>query len=287
MDLHTVTAIRPARTRADLSVLDDSTAVLAGGSWIYSEPSTHLTALVDITTLGWPSTTVTPDGPGAGALSIAATCTLAEISRLEDQPGWNAHPLFFQCCTALVGSFKVWNVATVGGNLCTALPAGPMTSLTAALDGRAVVWHPDGTDSTVPVVDFVTGDRTTLLGPGDVLRSVEVPAYALAARTAYRKIALSAYGRSGAVIIGRRDRDDTFVLTITAATLRPVQLRYASPPDPAVLAADVGAVTAWFTDAHGAADWRRGVSSVLALEILAELSTDEPRTGDATKGDAA
>lgn len=267
MDLHTVTAIRPARSRADLAALGGSTAVLAGGSWIYSEPSTHLSALIDITTFGWPSLTVTDAG-----LSVAATCTLAEISRLESQPGWNAHPLFFQCCTALVGSFKVWNVATVGGNLATALPAGPMTSLTAALDGQAVVWHLNGTDDSVPVVDLVTGDRTTLLQPGDVLRSVEIPAYALAARTAFRKIALSAYGRSGAVIIGRRDADDTFVLTVTAATVRPVQLRYASPPSPDILARDVGAVTAWFTDAHGTADWRRGVSLVLAREILDELT---------------
>ncbi len=33
MDLNTVAAIRPARTRADLAALDERTGVLAGGTW--------------------------------------------------------------------------------------------------------------------------------------------------------------------------------------------------------------------------------------------------------------
>jgi len=268
MDLQTVTSIRAARDRADLHGLDASTVVLAGGSWLFSEPSVHLRGLVDLTTLDWPSLTVS----GAG-LSVAATCTLAEIAALPSAPGWRAHPLFFQCCTAMVGSYKIWNVATVGGNLVTALPAGPMTSLTAALDGVAVIWKLDGSDLQVPVADFVTGNRRTVLGPGDVLRSVEIPFSSLGSRTAYRKIALAPLGRSGAVLIGRLDSDETFVLTVTAATTRPVQLRFAALPDRHALTGAMSAITDWFTDAHGAADWRRAVSTVLALEILEELST--------------
>jgi len=33
-------------------------------------------------------------------------------------PQWAAAPLIRQCCNALLGSFKVWNAATVGGNMC-------------------------------------------------------------------------------------------------------------------------------------------------------------------------
>src|SRR4051794_22343592 len=106
MDLHTVTEIRPARTRADLAALDAATVVLAGGSWLFSEPQPATSTLLDITGFGWPPLTVHADG-----LSVAATCTLAELSRLPSRPGWRAHPVFFQACTALFGSFKVWNVA--------------------------------------------------------------------------------------------------------------------------------------------------------------------------------
>ncbi|PPF84502.1 FAD-binding molybdopterin dehydrogenase [Subtercola sp. Z020] len=267
MDLNTVTEVRLARTRSDLSALGPTVAVLAGGSALYGEPQHHLTAVVDLTTLGWPALTVTEAG-----LEIAATCTLADLSRFPAQPGWEAHHALFDCCTALYGSFKVWNVATVGGNLCAALPAGPMTSLTAALDGEALIWRADGSDERMPVTSFITGNKTTVLNPGDVLRSITLPIDAVRSRVAFRKIALSPLGRSGAVLLGRLSPEGTFVLTVTGGTVRPIQLRYDARPTAATLRADVLAITEWFTDAHGAADWRRGVSALLAEEILEELA---------------
>ena len=260
MDQNTVVRIIPARTRDDLTALASATALpLAGGSWIYSEKNTGVDTFVDLLPLGWPASEITPEG-----LTIGATCTLAELSRLE-------HPLFFQCCTALYGSFKVWNVATVGGNLATALPAGPMISLLAGLDAEVLVWEADGSDTRMPVTEFITGNKTTALTQGAVLRSISVPRASLLATTAFRKIALSALGRSGTVLVGRVDADGTFVLTVTAGTVRPVQLRYSTLPAAAELAADIAAIDSWFTDAHGAADWRRAVSGVLGEEIRAEL----------------
>ena len=266
MDLTTVATITPARTRADLAALGPAVVPLAGGSELFADPRIHLTGLVDLQTMHWPALTVSADG-----LEIAATCTLAELSRLAAQPGWVAHPVFHQACTALFGSFKVWNVATVGGNLCTSLPAGPMICLTAALDAQLLIWRADGSDQWLPAADFVTGNTTNVLAPGDVLRSIHVPVSTLSARTAYRKIALSPLGRSGAVLIGRLDADGVFVLTVTGGTVRPVQLRYPAVPDATVLAADIAAIDAWFTDAHGAADWRRAVSGLLGEEIRQEL----------------
>jgi CO/xanthine dehydrogenase FAD-binding subunit len=267
MDLTTVLTIIPARTRADLAALDATVVPLAGGSELFADPRIHLTGLVDLQTMGWPALTV-----DAAGLEIAATCTLAELSRMPAEPGWVAHPIFHLACTALFGSFKVWNVATVGGNLCTSLPAGPMICLTAALDAEVLIWRADGTDERLPALDFVTGNTTNVLAPGDVLRSIHVPAAALAARTAYRKIALSPLGRSGAVLIGRLDTDGAFVLTVTGGTVRPVQLRYPGLPEAAGLAADIAGIDAWFTDAHGAADWRRATSGLLGEEIRAELA---------------
>ncbi|RFA22002.1 FAD binding domain-containing protein [Subtercola boreus] len=267
MDLNTVTEVHLARDRADLRALGESVAAVAGGSALYGEPQHHLTALVDLTTMGWPALTRTDDG-----LEIAATCTLAELSQIPAQPGWAAHHAFFDCCTALYGSFKVWNVATVGGNLCAALPAGPMTSLTAALDGEALVWRADGSDERMPVAAFITGNKTTALNPGDVLRSITLPEDSLLSRVAYRKIALSPLGRSGAVLLGRLAPGGAFVLTVTGGTVRPIQLRYETRPPAATLRSDVLAISEWFTDAHGAADWRRAVSALLAEEIREELS---------------
>ena len=276
MDLNTVTRITPARSRADLRLLGAGVVPLAGGSELFADPRVELTGLVDLLAFGWPALTVTADG----GLEIAATCTLAELAALPNRAGaggWAAHPLLYQCCTALFGSFKVWNVATVGGNLATALPAGPMVTLAVALGAELLIWRGDGTDQRIAATGFVTGNMTTVLEPTDVLRSIHVPADALASRTAFRKIALSPIGRSGAVLAGRRAPGGFFSLTVTGGTVRPVLLAYPEVPSAATLAADIGAIDCWFTDAHGAADWRRAVSGVLGEEIRTELS--EPARG--------
>ncbi len=278
--------VTPARHRDDLRALSAEVSPLAGGSELFAAPQAHLTGLVDLMTLGWASLVVDDDvddddndGPEPGGLEIGATCTIAELSRMPARPGWSAHPLFLECCTALFGSFKVWNTATVGGNLCASLPAGPMTALAVALDADVLIWRRDGRDELLSAREFVTGNMTNVLGVGDVLRSIQVPASSLGARTAFRKIALSPLGRSGAMLIGRLDRDGGFVLTVTAATLRPVQLRYPALPAATDLRRDLDAIDAWFTDAHGAADWRRAVSLLLGEEIRAELQQGTHQQG--------
>jgi CO/xanthine dehydrogenase FAD-binding subunit len=174
-----------------------------------------------------------------------------------------------------VASFKVWNMSTVGGNVCTALPAGPMTSLCAGLDAVATILAPGGTVRTVPVADFVTGDGTNCLAPGELLRSISLPASALASRVAFRRLSLSNLGRSGVLLIGRLDGGTSLVLTVTAATKRPVQLRFRHLPEAAELAAALDSaipLNLFHNDIHGLPDWRRDMTYRLAEEIRAELS---------------
>ena len=269
MDLNTVAAIRQPRERADLA-LAPGEAILGGGSWLFSEPQNHLTALVDLTTMGWAPIEVTESG-----LSIAATCTFTELSRFElsaSAPAWAAVPLFRQCCTALLGSFKIWHAATVGGNICLALPAGPMTSLGAALDAEALIWMPDGRDRRARVLDFVTGVESTGLQPGEVLRSIEIPTRTLTSRTGFRKIALSPLGRSGTVVIARLDTDGGFAVTVSGGTDRPVQLSFDALPTAAELAIRVHGIDNWYDDAHGAPDWRQAMSAHLAEQLRTELA---------------
>ncbi len=266
MDLDTISDVVSARSRADLARVGPNTPVLAGGTWLFSEPQDHLTTLVDITTLDWQALTEDPSG-----LKIAATCTLADLVDREYPASWAATPLFRQCCSALLASEKIWNTATVGGNVCLSLPAGAMISLLAALDATATVWAPDGTDYDVRITEFVTGAGSNVLQHGDVLRSIAVPVDSLCSATAFRKVALAPLGRSGSVVIGRRSAADEFVLTVTAATTRPFQLRFDALPNVDDIASALAGVDAWFDDPHGSPDWRRHVSGVLAQEVLEEL----------------
>ncbi|WP_454041137.1 FAD binding domain-containing protein [Cellulosimicrobium sp. Marseille-Q8652] len=311
MDLSTVTDLVPT---VDPGEWREGDAWLAGGTVLFSYGSQSLRRLLDVTSAGWPSLTVTDDG-----LEIAATCTVAELYAFEDSQAaapvrgrWSALDLFRPCCDAFVASFKIWSTSTVGGNVCTSLPAGPMTSLTAALDGVAEVWGPGGARRTQPVAELVTGDMRNTLAPGELLRSIRVPDRALRSRTAFRRLSLSNLGRSGVLVIGRVDPpsaggagsagpDDAgqLVITVTASTRRPVQLRFAAGAHPsaadltAALDAAVGAAAdgadgptgggrIWHDDIHGHPAWRRDMTYRLAEEVRAEL--DAPLDGAGTDG---
>ena len=255
MDLATVTSFRRARTRDDLRLAPGET-VLAGGTWLMSEPQPGTTGLVDLSTLGWAPWAPLP----GGGLRVGATCTIEQVQAAP----WPAPVarLARDCADALVMSSKVQHTATVGGNVCLALPAAAMVSLFGALDAEAVVWTATGGERHEPVTSFVTGPSTTTLRPGEVLRALDVPASSLTARYAFRREGLTALGRSGAVVVGRAGRTGV-VLTVTAATERPVVVR---------TEADLAAVDCWYDDPHGPTDWRAAVTGLLAREVWEELS---------------
>lgn len=274
MDLNAVSEFAPAPTAAWRA----GDAWLAGGTWLFSQPQPEVTRLLDLRAFGWTPLSETADG-----LEIAATCTLAELSRWTPEVGGRdgAAQLARHCCHALLGSFKVHNVATVGGNICLALPAGPMTSLAAALDGVATLVTPGGGSRQLPVASFVTGDGRNALTPGELLTNVFIPAVPLTARTAFRQLSLSPVGRSAVLVITRRDpggvgegagRAET-VITVTAATARPVQLRFPDPPTPAdALAALHAAAPCYLDDVHGSSRWRAAMTARLVTETVAELA---------------
>jgi CO/xanthine dehydrogenase FAD-binding subunit len=275
MDLNTVTEIARPQTRATLPVWTAGDAWLAGGTWLFSEPQVHLTRLIDLTDLGWPALTI-----DAAGLGIAATCTVAQLDAMPCPPEWLASPLINRCCRAFLASFKIWKTATVGGNLCMSLPAGPMIALTAALDGVCTIWKANGTEQNIKVVDFVTGDGRNVLQPGDLLRQIDIPLAALTRRSAFRQISLTPVGRSAALLIGSLSADDTFALTVTASTVRPVQLCFAAIPHADELRATILQRipdALYHTDIHGKPAWRKHMTLRLAQEIRDELQGALPR----------
>jgi CO/xanthine dehydrogenase FAD-binding subunit len=269
MDLTTVTSYRRARDRADLRLVPGET-VVAGGTWLFSTPQPDTTGLVDLTTLGWPAWE-TRDGalgdlPDRVALRVAATCT---VTAVQDAP-WPVEvaSLVRSCAEAFLMSFKVQHLATVGGNLCLALPAGAMISLFTALGAEVVVWTPDGGERREPVESFVRGVGRTSLARGEVVRALDVPEQG-GARFAFRRQSLASLGRSASVVVGRRD-GGVVRLVVTAATPRPVVLAVGPEDDPARL---LDSVEDWYDDPHGAPDWRAAVTATLAAQVCAELRT--------------
>lgn len=263
MDLNTIDEVTGA---AEAGAWRPGDGWLAGGTYLFSEPQPQLTRLRDLTTLDWPPLTAMSDG-----LEIAATCTIAQLD------GFGGPPVFHRCCDAFLAGFKIQNVATVGGNVCAALPAGPMTSLTAALDGWCTLEALDGSRRRIAVTDFVTGEGTTALRRAEFLRSIFLPATALTGRIAFRQGSLHRLGRSAALLIGRLDADGTLVLTVTASTRRPLQLRFAGLPTATELNAALRTAIPdelWVDDVHGLPAWRQHLTLRYADEIRAELEAE-------------
>lgn len=282
---------------ADPAQWREGDAWLAGGTVLFSAGSPGpgqepLRRLLDLGFTDW-----TPLAVSAAGIELAATCTIAQLYAFPDSDAgrglagdWPGVELVRPCCESFVASFKVWTMSTVGGNLCTSLPAGPMISLCAALDGTATILGPGGARRTLPVLEFVTGDGTNALAPGELLRSVSLPAAALSSRVAFRRLSLSNLGRSAVLLIGRLDAGGSLVLTVTSATKRPVQLRLTSSAAALAdaLSASLDAAIPdelYHDDVHGLPAWRKDMTYRLAHEIRAELTAPAGRDPLRVSGD--
>jgi carbon-monoxide dehydrogenase medium subunit len=73
-----------------------------------------------------------------------------------------------------LGSFQIRTRATLGGNLCTASPAGDMAPCLITLGAKARIAGPKG-EREVLLEDFFLGPGKNLLQPGELLVGIEVP----------------------------------------------------------------------------------------------------------------
>ncbi len=270
VDLNTVTSVirRPSERPGEQWRQGD--VWLAGGTWLFSEPQPDVTRLIDLTELGWPSLVPSREG-----LEIGATCTIRELYAFAPPLDWRAASLFSTCCEAFLASFKVWNSATVGGNICMSLPAGPMITLAVALDATYTLWEANGSERTVAASDFVTANHENVLARGEILRSIHIPIDALRKHHAHRRFTLTHLGRSTVFLIGTRAVDERgLTLTITAGTTRPVQVRFDDAPDAGMVRDAIDAIPSdiWFDDANGTPQHRRHLTEHFAEEIRAELT---------------
>lgn len=245
-------------------------AWLAGGTFLFSTPLPELHRLIDLTALGWPSIVVHED-----RLEIAATCRVIELYDFVPPPEWRAGPFLRQAVDSFLAGYKIWNMATVGGNICTALPASPMTTMSSALDGTLEIWGPGGSRRTMQVPDFVLGNHVNALRPGELLRSISIPIASLMRTYSYRRFTLTTHGRSSEFLVGTSDasaRD--LILTITAATSRPFVLRFDTIPSADALHDAITEAVHdpdYLDDPSGSPAHRKHMTYYLAEQIRADL----------------
>jgi carbon-monoxide dehydrogenase medium subunit len=100
--------------------------------------------------------------------------TLTTIRALETSVELQKRcPIISQAARQL-GSVAIRNVATLGGNLCNALPSAETAQALVALSAKVRIIGPGG-ERILPLEDFFTGVGETLLKPNELLLEILVP----------------------------------------------------------------------------------------------------------------
>jgi carbon-monoxide dehydrogenase medium subunit len=86
-----------------------------------------------------------------------------------------------------VGSWQIRNLGTPGGNLCTASPSAEIAPILYALDAQVRIAGPRGI-RRLPVQQFITGVRRTVLQEDELLVDIHVPPPGQRAASHYIKL---------------------------------------------------------------------------------------------------
>lgn len=194
---------RPTTVKEAVSLLADyggRARPIAGGTDLLVEKPPEVECLVDITRLGL--NYVRNDGD---TLKIGAATTLSQIiesSLLEKDP---------YCVlreeASKMGDPPIRNTATVGGNICSAVPSADFPPGLIALEAEARIAGPSG-ERTVSLDGFFLGPRKTVLENGELLTEIKVPAQPARTAAAFLKK-------------GRTRRDIALVNVAVRVTLEP------------------------------------------------------------------
>ncbi len=270
MDLNQLEAYLRPQHLPQVQDWSEGWAWLAGGTWLFSEPQPGLRTLVDLEPLGWSELEVTEAG-----LSIGATCSLAKLSQFDWPAAWPACAAFRSAISALAASFKVIHLATVGGNLCLALPVGTMAPVMLALGATYEVWSPSAPPFQLPALGFQTGPQQTRLQPGQVLRQITIPAAQLRCQVDVQRFGLAATDPALALVVGTYDPQTAQVqLALGACLPAPYLLQFSGLPSAVEIAQALDAelpLERFVHDARASAGYRRQLAQVLIQRCLEGL----------------
>jgi carbon-monoxide dehydrogenase medium subunit len=119
---------------------------------------------------------------GSGGVTIGALTTMAEIERSTIIKETYA-PLWDAAC--VMASPQVKTLATIGGNLCSAVPSADTAPPLMVLSAQAHITGPAG-ERTCPVEALFAGPSACSLAPDDILTRITIPV--AAGKGAYLKL---------------------------------------------------------------------------------------------------
>ncbi|MBS0550784.1 MAG: FAD binding domain-containing protein [Proteobacteria bacterium] len=178
--------LRPARLEDALTALARPFTVLAGGTDFYPARVGRSIDedVLDISGIaGLRGISASPRGWRLGATTTWSELVAADLPPLFDG---------LKQAALEVGGRQIQNAGTLAGNLCNASPAADGVPPLLALDAEVEIASRTGS-RRVPLAAFITGNRRTVLLPGELVVALHVPRPAGDARSAFLKLGARRY----------------------------------------------------------------------------------------------
>ncbi|MCZ6552613.1 MAG: FAD binding domain-containing protein [SAR324 cluster bacterium] len=179
--------LRPESVEAALEALASGPyTVLAGGTDLYPAQTGRPLdgSVLDIS--GIPALRGIAEEDGR--YRIGALTTWSDIVRADLAPCFRG----LQLAAREVGGVQIQNAASVAGNLCNASPAAdgvpPLLTLDAEVETGSVRGR-----STIPLAEFIVGNRSTVLKADELVTAVLVPKPRWRAGAAFSKLGARKY----------------------------------------------------------------------------------------------
>lgn len=214
-----------------------------------------------------------------GQLRIGALTTITQLHRSEAL-GDCFGPI--RDATGRMAAEQIRNMATVGGNLSSAVPCADLPPILMVMSASVVLWSPDD-ERTVSLDSFFIGPRRTVRRDDEVLTAVLVPDPPRGFGAAYARFALregNAIAVAAVAASLRLDADDTVrAARIALGAVSPIPKLVPAAAgalvgkplnDDNITAAATAAMEAAepISDVRGSAEFRREIVGVLAGRAL-------------------
>ena len=270
---------QPTSIKDALEILkrnSSGTKIIAGGTDLLVKKPPETVTILDISRL--PLSYIKKEG---GYTRIGATTnfnTLMESEHLQKGP----LKIISETSRAL-GHYNLRHLATLGGNICNAVPSADSVIPLITLDSDAVITGLDG-DRIVKLEDFFTFVRETVLGEAEILKEIIIPNQPPRTGASFKKIGrtnvdIAIVNAAVRLTLGNDDtcKEVRIVLgAVAPTTIRAMEAEAlltgkTLSPELILEASEVAASeTKPISDVRAGAEYRREMSGVLVKRALEE-----------------
>jgi carbon-monoxide dehydrogenase medium subunit len=168
-----------------LAELGEKAIPIAGGTDLLVEKPSGIEYLIDLTRLPLVYIETIPETLD---IRIGALTTVREIetARLFKEENYRIHNILSETARQL-GYMTIRNLATIGGNICNAVPSADFPPVLIALDSRAKIIGPSGERNAL-LEEFFVDVRRTILRSNELLIEIQVPGQPPRTGLAFQKL---------------------------------------------------------------------------------------------------